>query len=313
MAPRVSHGYPLRGTAGAQVAIDCEDFAPHGDPILIVGERGTGKTTLAAHLHALSRRGGEFVRTSAVRIPDPLAQGLVYGHAKGSFSGAFFDRAGYVEDANRGTLFLDELGDATPLLQQILMDLLDNRPCRRVGGARDYLVDVRYVFATTVDLDVAVAKGDFRPELRDRLGYAAISLPPLRDHPEEILPLAEACLPSQETGARRIDAAAEEVLRGYPWPGNLRELKSALRFAAMRAKGRVITPQYLPRRVREGAPPISPDALANARCEQIAQALATSRTRREAAEKVGVSRPTFNKWARVAEQRAADRKASAGG
>lgn len=290
--------------ASRQVVKDCEDFGPHRDPILLLGERGTGKTALAAYLHSMSRRDGGFVATAAPRIPDSLAQSILFGYVRGAYTGAERDRAGEAEQAHRGTFFFDELGDATPLVQQLLMDLLDGRPVRRLGEDRDRLLDVRFVLATNEDLAEAVRQRRFRAELLDRIGYAMITVPPLRARIDEILPLAEQFL-AERAGPRegyQLNASAEELLLGYPWPGNVRELRKVLDYATMRAGTRLlIGPMDLPREFRERVGAVSDAAWERSKRQQAEDAMRRSRTKKEAAQHLGWSRPTLNKWLRGSE------------
>lgn len=215
-------------------------FAGTRYPVLILGERGTGKTMLARHIHALSARTGAFVRESAAAIPEHLEMAHLVGHARGAFTGADGDRVGLLESAHGGTFFLDELGLASPKVQQVLLHLLDDGSLRRVGEVRERPVDVRFIGATNADPRAMAERGEFRRDLLDRFGYLTITLPGLADRRDEILPLADAFL-QREAGLLGIaerPVLSDQVracLMAAPWKGNIRELEAVCRFALLSA------------------------------------------------------------------------------
>jgi two-component system response regulator HydG len=230
----------LFGTSAAiSRALDaCARYAGTSYPILILGAPGTGKTTVAAHVHRLSGRTGPFVKDAAPGIPEHLEHSHLGGHARGSFTGAHTDRMGTVEAAHRGTYFLDELGAARPAVQEILLQLLDDGTLTRMGEVRPRPVDVRFVTATNADLEVMIASGGFRQDLRDRLGYLIIRLPTLAERRDEILPLADYYLRREATAIGRpsrpaMTDAVRDCLMAAPWRGNLRELEAVCRFAVL--------------------------------------------------------------------------------
>jgi DNA-binding NtrC family response regulator len=186
--PRLLFG---RSALIRKVLDDAECFARVGDPILILGEPGTGKTVLARHIHDLSGRPGEFVTESAGNISPGMASAWLQGHRKGAYTSAHADGMGLFEAANRGTFFLDELGSASAELQVILLHLVEGAVVRRVGDVRSRQIDVRVIAATNADLRAEVSRGAFRRDLFDRFGYMVLDMPPLAARRDEISPLAE--------------------------------------------------------------------------------------------------------------------------
>lgn len=214
-------------------------YAHSRHPLLILGQRGTGKTALARHIHILSGRTGSFIRESAAAIPEHLEVAHLGGHARGSFTGAHTDRMGLIEAAHRGTFFLDELGLASARVQEILLQVLDGQ-VRRLGEVRDRQIDVRLIAATNVELDDLISRGEFRRDLRERFGYLVIHMPPLAERRDEILPLADHFLrveaELQGLGERpSFSEAVRSSLMAAPWTGNIRELEAVCRYALLHA------------------------------------------------------------------------------
>jgi sigma-54-specific transcriptional regulator len=203
--------------------------------VLIIGETGTGKELLARHVHEHSGRKGPFVAVNCGAFSESLVEAELFGHESGAFTGASQARAGWFEVANGGTLFLDEIGDLPLAIQVKLLRVLQERQVVRIGSRRATPIDVRLVAATNVDLGKAVAAGHFRIDLYYRLNVAALNLPPLRERPGDIMPLAlhfidiyraKLHLPSVS-----ISSQAKEALLSYQWPGNIRELENVIHYA----------------------------------------------------------------------------------
>lgn len=228
------------GTSNAirRVMADCQRYATTPYPILILGERGTGKTMLAGHIHALSGRRGNFIKESAASLTDEMGHALLAGHARGTFTGATDHRQGLIEAAHLGTFFLDELGVASPRVQQVLLQLLDDGALLRVGEVRRRPIDTRFIAATNADLSALAAAGTFRHDLRDRFGYLTIEVPPLRERRADILPLARRFLERESIAAKVTHAPAlseevEQVFLEADWSYNVRQLLDVCRFAML--------------------------------------------------------------------------------
>jgi transcriptional regulator with PAS, ATPase and Fis domain len=219
--------------------------------VLLTGESGTGKEVVARLIHSGSpRANGPFIALNCAALPETLLESELFGHEKGAFTGALTLRAGSIEQAKGGVLFLDEVGEMSPPVQAKLLRVLQEREFKRLGGSRVIHADVRVVAATNRDLKAALGRGEFREDLYYRLNVFAITLPPLRARGEDILPLAETFL--EELGPRvgrpaaGISRAAREILLGYAWPGNVRELRNVLERATILCDGGLITPEHLP-------------------------------------------------------------------
>jgi DNA-binding NtrC family response regulator len=233
--------------------------------ILITGESGTGKELVARAIHFGSARAkAPFVPVNCAAIPAELAESLLFGHAKGAFTGALTDRKGCFELANGGTLFLDEVGDMPALLQSKLLRVLEDGWLAPVGGSTSIQVDVRVIAATNADLDERIAAGTFRQDLYFRLARYLVTTPPLRERAEDIPLLAAHFLRSSaaEMGLKDpgLSSAAVEVLASYSFPGNVRELKNVIERALIDCDGKVIETEHLQLRTRRSAPAINPSA-----------------------------------------------------
>jgi DNA-binding NtrC family response regulator len=226
-----------------------ERIAPSEAPVLIGGETGTGKELVARHIHHLSGRKGPFLAVNCGAISDQLAESELFGHEAGSFTGATGKREGWFEAANGGTLFLDEIGDLPLPLQVKLLRVLQEREVVRIGSRKSIAVDVRLVAATNVDLDYAVTAGHFRRDLLYRINIAHLRLPPLRERPGDVLPLAEYFLRSysQRMGFKTpsFSPAAAELMVSYAWPGNIRELENVIHFALLVSGKDTIEPEHV--------------------------------------------------------------------
>ena len=220
-------------------------------PVFISGESGTGKELAARTIHDTGRRrGGPFVAVNCAAIPEALLESELFGHARGSFTGAVRDKAGLVEEASGGTFFLDEIGDLPLALQSKLLRVLEEKKIRRVGETRHRAVDVRFVSATNKDLDHEIERGRFRQDLYYRLKIIAVDLPPLRERPDDALLLLNHFLDefARSMGRPRpfVSPVALEMLLRYPWPGNVRELQNEVqRCLVMAGGGPLILEEFL--------------------------------------------------------------------
>ena len=223
--------------------------------VLIEGESGTGKELIARAVHSASgRRNHPFVAINCGALPEGLLESELFGHARGSFTGAIAAKRGLFEEARDGTLFLDEIGEMTPNLQVKLLRALQSGEVRRVGENRSVKVNARIVAATNKDLKVAMKDGSFRDDLYYRLNVFPIVIPPLRERPEDILPLVEVFLKRarQKHGgkAQRLGSEAAQTLLRYPWPGNVRELEHAVERAVIMSSAAELLAEDLPPEVR---------------------------------------------------------------
>ncbi|NMO23326.1 sigma-54-dependent Fis family transcriptional regulator [Pyxidicoccus fallax] len=232
---------------------------PSDTAVLITGETGTGKERVARALHLASGRKGRLVAVNCAAIPSTLLESELFGHEKGAFSGAVSRRAGRIEQAHGGTLFLDELGDMPLELQAKLLRVLETKEVERLGGSVPVPVDARILAATHQDLARAVREGRFRQDLFFRLNVMPLQLPPLRERPEDLLPLARAF--AAELAGPNVPLVlapgAEAALRAYSWPGNVRELRNLIeRLNLLRGDGPLtLGPEAIQGPLAPAAPP----------------------------------------------------------
>jgi len=237
-----------------------ETVAPTDSTVLIQGESGTGKEVIARYIHALSTRAqGSFFSINCGALPEGILESELFGHVKGSFTGAVRDHEGLFAAAAAGSFFLDEIGETTPATQIKLLRVLQEREAIPVGGTQPVPVDVRLIAATNRDLEDDMKQGRFRSDLYYRLNVIALHLPLLRDRRDDIPLLADAFLRrmASERGEapKAIGADAMEAILAYEWPGNVRELENALERAATLTKGESIGAPALPARVTERRTP----------------------------------------------------------
>ena len=213
--------------------------------VIIYGETGSGKDLVAKAIHEYSARKGNYVPVNCGAIPEQLLESEFFGHTKGAFSGAHANKEGYIGAAHNGTLFLDEVGNLTMEMQQMLLRAIQERRYRPVGAKEDKTANVRIVAATNEDLQKAVTEKRFRQDLLYRLQEYVITMPPLRDCPEDIMPLAEFF---REMANRELErevkgfaASARNALLAHAWPGNVRELKQKIQTAVLQSEGDMIT------------------------------------------------------------------------
>jgi DNA-binding NtrC family response regulator len=293
-----------------------EQVARSSATVMILGESGSGKECVAGAIHQGSKRAeGPFVRVSCSALNENLLESELFGHVKGAFTGALRDRRGRFQDADGGTLLLDEIGDISPMVQLKLLRVIEQREIERVGDSAPIRVDVRLLCATHRDLKAMVEQGRFRADLYFRLAVFPLRVPPLREHVEDLPLIADAWMEKHAAinGDRPsgISSAALERLQAYSWPGNVRELQNVLEFAILRAGGETIDESHLPEevlrpaRARPASPtvtvisPARDRGLPLDRDEVLAVLEAAGGNRAEAARRLGISRVTL--WKRLKE------------
>lgn len=239
-----------QGTAYQEIKRRARLVAPTRMSVLILGENNTGKEHIAQHIHAQSKRADKpFVAVDCGSLSPTLALSSLFGHVNGAFTGADSTHVGYFQEAEGGTLFLDEVGNLPMETQQMLLRAIQERRYRPIGAKEDKTADVRIVAATNEDLQKAVAEKCFREDLLYRLKEYTITVPPLRDCQEDIMPLAEFFLElankELECNTKGFDASARKALLAYPWPGNVRELKQKIQVAVLHTEADIITKENL--------------------------------------------------------------------
>jgi transcriptional regulator with GAF, ATPase, and Fis domain len=285
-------------------------------PVLLTGESGTGKEVVAAALHRRSRRADKpFVAVNCGAIPAELIEAELFGHVKGSFTGADRDRRGLWEEADGGSVFLDEITETSLAFQVKLLRVLQEGEIRRVGSNQTQRVDARVIAASNRDVEKEVAQGRFREDLFYRLNAVSIMLPPLRERREDVPPLAQSFAERiySLNPIVKFSAEAQELLERYPWPGNIRELENAVVRAAAMCDG-IIRVQDLPDRIRnyrDGLPapaaPATPSipmpngektwlSLSHIEGQYVAQVLNHTKWNKQAAARIlGVDRKTLDR------------------
>jgi PAS domain S-box-containing protein len=280
------------------------ELAESSAQVLIQGESGTGKELVASALHNEGpRRHKRFVPVNCGSLPDGLLESELFGHCKGSFTGAIRDKKGRFELADGGTIFLDEVGDLSPAMQVKLLRVLQDGTFEPVGSEKTMKVDVRVISATNKDLREEIKAGRFREDLFYRLCVVPITMPPLRDRLNDIPLLAESYLEwsAKESNKKKISLSHEvlDILMGYNWPGNVRELQNALQFALIKCQGRVIEPQYLPGNISPAAKhlPVRRKRKCKLDSKTVEDALQkTKGNKLKAAKLLGVSRATIHRF-----------------
>lgn len=256
-----------------------EQVAPTDSTVLIQGESGTGKEVIARYIHELSHRiEGPFLSINCGALPESLLESELFGHVKGSFTGAVKDKEGLFTAARGGTFFLDEIGETTPATQVKLLRVLQEREVLPVGGTEPLRVDVRVIAATNRDLDEEIRRGRFRSDLFYRLNVFSLYLPKLSERREDIPLFAEAFLErigrERDHGAPVLSQDVLDAIMVYEWPGNVRELENALEHAAILTRGREIDLDTLPKRITapKAQPLVDDRPVANPTLEVIEQA-----------------------------------------
>jgi DNA-binding NtrC family response regulator len=231
-----------------------ETVAPAGSSVLITGETGTGKELAARRIHQLSAvASGPFVTVNCSAIPETLIESELFGHRRGAFTGADRDRAGKLQEADGGTLLLDEIGDMALPAQARLLRVLQEGEVEPLGGGRLLKVNLRVIAATHRNLKKRVEEGQFREDLLFRLRVVELEMPPLRDRGEDVLFLARHFLNHFGNGKKRFRPQCEALLTAYRWPGNVRELRNAVERAAIFCRGEIVQPEHFPAELQGGA------------------------------------------------------------
>ncbi|HVZ76850.1 MAG TPA: sigma-54 dependent transcriptional regulator [Gemmatimonadaceae bacterium] len=262
---RAPHGIVGRSVALTQALAVAEKVARHPSTVLVTGESGTGKELVARFIHGASpRAAAPFVAVNCAAIPEQLLESELFGHARGAFTGATADRRGLFEEADGGSLFLDEIGELPAPLQVKLLRALQEGEIRPVGDSTSRKVDVRVIAATSRDLEAEVAGGRFRADLFYRVNVVRLHLPPLRERREDIPELVHHII---ERVNRRLSLdirgaspAAMRLLMDYAWPGNVRELENVLERGMVLAEGTQVEPEHLPQGIQSPAAAALPEA-----------------------------------------------------
>lgn len=297
--PALPAGVVTQSPLMRSVFRDAAVIAPSETRILITGESGVGKEIVADIVHAWSRRSaGPLVKVNCAAIPENLLESELFGHEKGAFTGAVQRRIGRFEEAKGGTIFLDEIGELPSPLQAKLLRIINDGTFRRIGSAHDLKTDARVLAATNRDLEAQIVAGKFREDLFYRLNVMEIHIPPLRERPEDILPLATHFIGQFSRQKPRFSATVAAGLTRYRWPGNVRELRNAMERAALLSRGEIVLPEHLPARIlaataEAGAPPAEGDVqrLEQIEREAILRALRKNNyNRTETAKELAISR-----------------------
>lgn len=281
-----------------------ERVAQTNAAVLIGGESGSGKELIARAVHHHSLRCSKaWVDVSCAALPEHLVESELFGYERGAFSGADTAKPGLFELAHQGTLFLDEIGELEPRMQVKLLRVLDGTPYYRLGGTRKVTVDVRIIAATNQDLEEMVRTGRFRNDLFHRLGQIALTVPPLRDRREDIVPIAEYFL-QQQNPSLTLSEEACSALQAHAWPGNIRELRNAMMKAAVLARGPELDAADLPLTVNSrprSNGPVRIDQIATPNLDHMEKhailetLVKTNGHQQRAAELLGISRRTLSR------------------
>jgi DNA-binding NtrC family response regulator len=238
---------------------DASLIAPSETRILITGESGVGKEVIADVIHAWSARAaGPIIKVNCAAIPETLLESELFGHERGSFTGAHAQRIGRFEEANNGTIFLDEIAEMSQALQAKLLRVTQDGRFQRIGSNKEIQTNARILAASNRNLEDEVKSGRFREDLFYRLNVVELNIPPLRERREDILPLASRFIEEFAKGKARFSETVAVCLENYPWPGNVRELRNAMERAVLLSRSELILPEHLPVRVRS----VEPDSLA---------------------------------------------------
>jgi two-component system, NtrC family, response regulator PilR len=253
-----------KGSRMQEIFRTIERIAKVSSTVLLTGESGTGKELIARAIHYTSvRKDRKFVSINCGALPEPLLESELFGHERGSFTGAIKDKRGLFTEADNGTLFLDEISETTPTMQVKLLRAIQEKVIRKVGGNDEVSVDARIVAATNKDLTELVTQGRFREDLFYRINVIPIALPPLRARLEDIAPLTQHFIvkicKEQRIPEKKISTEAMRLLEAYPWPGNVRELENSLERTVALEPGPIITVSSLPESIALGVKTRVPD------------------------------------------------------
>jgi psp operon transcriptional activator len=303
---------PLKNIIGKssgllEVLQKAETFAPVPRPLIIRGERGTGKEILALFIHSKSHfHEGPFVAVNCAVFNDELLASELFGHEKGAFTGAVSQRRGCLEKAAGGTLFFDEVGNMSLRFQESLLRVLETKKFERLGGREMLTANARFIFATNADLEAMMVQGDFRKDLYDRIAFVTLTLPPLRQRREDI-PLLIAHFTRMLTSEipnfepRRFSAQAVRQMIQYYWPGNIRELKNVVERLLLQPGDDMVLTSDLPLEITAAAPA---GKNFNEKVEAFKKHLVLSawldsgKNQKKAADKLGVSYDQFRHYFR---------------
>jgi len=294
LPPNVIAKSPLTVALFQQVAL----IAPSEARVFVTGESGTGKEVVADVLHTWSARAtGKIIKVNCAAIPETLLESELFGHEKGAFTGASAMRIGRFEEADGGTIFLDEIAEMSSPLQAKLLRVMQDGKFQRVGSNREIHTNARIIAASNRDLEAEVKAGRFREDLYYRLNVVELNLPPLRERREDILPLANLFVTEFTRNRARLAEATADCLRNYSWPGNVRELRNAIERAVLLSQSELILPDHLPAKLREAAKSAAPALTADTQTmdeierHAILAALKQHKSNRtETAKALGISR-----------------------
>ena len=294
LPPNVIAQSPLTTALFQDIAL----IAPSETRVLITGESGTGKEVVADTIHAWSARAnGKLIKINCAAIPENLLESELFGHEKGSFTGASAMRIGRFEEADGGTIFLDEITEMSPGLQAKLLRVTQDGKFQRIGSNREIRTNARILAASNRDLEAEVKAGRFREDLFYRLNVVELNLPPLRERREDILPLANLFTAEFARNRARLAEATVNCLQNYAWPGNVRERRNAIERAVLLSQSELILPEHLPAKLREAAksaaplPPMDLQTMDEIERHAILAALKQHKSNRtETAKALGISR-----------------------
>ena len=294
LPPNVIAQSPLTTALFQDIAL----IAPSETRVLITGESGTGKEVVADTIHAWSARAnGKLIKINCAAIPENLLESELFGHEKGSFTGASAMRIGRFEEADGGTIFLDEITEMSPGLQAKLLRVTQDGKFQRIGSNREIRTNARILAASNRDLEAEVKAGRFREDLFYRLNVVELNLPPLRERREDILPLANLFTAEFARNRARLAEATVNCLQNYAWPGNVRELRNAIERAVLLSQSELILPEHLPAKLRDAVksaaplPPVDAQTMDEIERHAILAALKQHKSNRtETAKALGISR-----------------------